>query len=405
MRIRYVRPWVTTLAAVAALLATRSAYAANVNCSTLPSPLVVESGDTQQNLLKNVGQKLRNSAAPVTVLFNLTGSCQLQADMYAGTKLTQNLLYVPSTTEDPAWTTASAPLTCTNDFAGGAAIDVAISATFVSSCTTDPPPAPLALIDGPVQSYGFVVPKANTSQSAIVAEEGYFVLGFGAAGKIDPWTDESQIFLRTATKSTALTIAAAVGVPAKKWTHGQLLDTSTLVLNGVAQSLKPASAIGILGVEVADAHRDTLNALAFRAYGQKHAFWPDSSPTSFDKANVRDGHYTPWAPTVYIAPVDANKVPTNARTRTLIDLVLGNPGTPADVDGLGSVIKVGLIPQCAMKVKRDFEGGDLSPTSAAAPCGCYFESKVPQGASSCATCTTDATCGAGKCRYGFCEAK
>jgi hypothetical protein len=405
MRIRSVRPWLTTLAVLGALLNARSAHAANVACSSLPNPLVVESGDTQQNLLKTVGRQLRNSAAPVTVLFNLTGSCQLQADMYSGTKLTQNLMYVPSTTEDPAWTTASAPLTCTNDIAGGAAIDVAISATFVSSCTTAPPPAPLGLIEGPVQGYGFVIPKANTSQSAIVAEEGYFVFGFGAAGKIDPWTDETQLFLRPPTKSTVLTLAAAVGVPAVKWTHGVPLDTSTLVLNSVAQSTKPASALGILGVEVADAHRDVVSMLAFRAYGQKHAFWPDSSPTSFDKANVRDGHYTPWAPTVYITAVDASNVPTNARVKTLVDLVLGNPGTPADVDGLGSVIKVGLIPQCAMKVKRDFEGGDLSPAAPASPCGCYFDSKVPQGASSCTTCTTDATCGAGKCRYGFCEAK
>jgi hypothetical protein len=51
------------------------------------------------------------------------------------------------------------------------------------------------------------------------------------------------------------------------------------------------------------------------------------------------------------------------------------------------------------------EGGDLSLYSPAAPCGCYFENQVGSLPASCTSCTTDASCNGGKCRYGFCEAK
>jgi hypothetical protein len=71
-------------------------------------------------------------------------------------------------------------------------------------------------------------------------------------------------------------------------------------------------------------------------------------------------------------------------------------------------VKVGLIPQCAMKVTRSTDGGDLSPYTPPAPCGCYYASQVPVGKAAptgCAACTTSAECsdGGGTCNHGFCE--
>jgi hypothetical protein len=69
------------------------------------------------------------------------------------------------------------------------------------------------------------------------------------------------------------------------------------------------------------------------------------------------------------------------------------------------VAKVGNVPQCAMKVKRDDDGGLLQPYTPAAACGCYFEAVatgVPAPAG-CTTCADDTTCGGKKCNYGFCE--
>jgi hypothetical protein len=99
-------------------------------------------------------------------------------------------------------------------------------------------------------------------------------------------------------------------------------------------------------------------------------------------------------------------VPTNPNVKYLVDLVLGHATTPAfESDGLASVIGVGLVPDCAMRVKRSADGGDLSLYTPAEPCGCYFESKVPMGMApaACMTCMNDSTCGTGKCHHGYCE--
>ena len=54
--------------------------------------------------------------------------------------------------------------------------------------------------------------------------------------------------------------------------------------------------IGILASDVADSYRDRLRILAYQDYGQRCAFTPDSSETSKDKRNVRDGHYPIFGP-------------------------------------------------------------------------------------------------------------
>jgi hypothetical protein len=212
------------------------------------------------------------------------------------------------------------------------------------------------------------------------------------------------MFIRPSTKSTILTMAAAVNVPAAKW-KGQALDKSAMVLSSVATSTNAEATIGILGVEVYDANRSMITELAFQAYTQRHGYLPDSSASVFDKQNLRDGHYVPWAPTVYVTAVDSSGSPTNPNVKYLTDLVLGNPVTGTDVDGLGTVVAKGLTPDCAMQVTRSNEGGDLSLYTPAAPCTCYFDAKVPSGSTSCMQCTDSSTCGGGSCRHGYCEAR
>jgi hypothetical protein len=286
----------------------------------------------------------------------------------------------------------------------GVPLDVANSNVFISACTQTPPPAGIAAFQAPIQPYVFIVPKASTQQ-AITAEEAYFVFGFGAAGMVSPWNDEAFMFIRPTTKSTLLSVAAAIHVPAAKW-KGTPFDKSSDLLNAVATSTSPEKTIGILGAEIYDQNRDKVTALAFRTFQQRHAFFPDSTATSKDKRNLRDGHYVIWSPTVYLAPVDAQGVVTNPRAKYVIDLITGKDAMPApDFDPLATVISKGLVPDCAMNVTRSVEGGDLSLYSPAAPCGCFFESQVGSPGASCTACMSDATCNGGKCRHGFCEAK
>jgi hypothetical protein len=389
-------------------------------CSGLPGTVVyVESGDTQENLLKNLGRQLRDQAN-ITLAFNLTGSCTLTNDIYTGAKMVPNgtLKYIPSTAENPSWDPSQAEATCTTD-ASGAPIDVAISALFVESCGLGGPPAGsgLALIQGPIQAYTFVVPTAS-DQNAIWAEEAYYAFGFGNSNPLaptyNPWNSESFMFIRPTTKSTLVATAKNIDVPPTKW-KGVQESASGDVVNAVVHSATPEATIGILGAEVYDADRSMgLKTLAFQAFGQHGAYYPDSTASAFDKQNLRDGHYTLWSPTVYIAHVgDSGTTPTNPAVAYLTDLVLGNPTTnPLDggpaIDGLADVVKVGLIPQCAMKVTRSTDGGDLSSFAPPASCGCYYMSKIPGATGTPAGCTpcastSDCADAGGTCQYGFCE--
>jgi hypothetical protein len=224
---------------------------------------------------------------------------------------------------------------------------------------------------------------------------------------VDPWDDESLLFIRTTTKSTLIGIAANIGVPPVKM-KGVAFDASSEVLNAVATSVDPERTIGLMGSEIYDQNRDLVNALAFRAYQQKLAYFPDSTPDSFDKKNVRDGHYTIWSPTLYLTRVDGQSQPLNPRAAYVIDLILGRAVTPAaNFESLDLVVEgVKLVPNCAMLVSREMEGGPLSLYMDPEPCECFFESKVGTLPDSCVTCIDDDDCtSGGVCRHGFCEGR
>jgi hypothetical protein len=376
-------------------------HAQTVSCNSLTNPLYLQIGDTQEPLIKALGQKLVHSTTnPITPVYITSGSCTNIEAIYGGTKITMNPLYIPTST---SWTTSMASPSCTID-PNGHAIDVANSALFVSACNPPAMPANIAQFPGPIQAYVFIVPTAST-QVAITAEEAYFVFGFGAAGMAMPWLDPMYYFIRPTTKSTLLSIAANIGVPGAKW-QGQKLDKSTQVLSSVAMSGMPEKTIGILGAEVYDANRGMVNSLAYQAYHQWNAYYPDSTKSAQDKQNLRDGHYTLWAPTVWMTNVN-NGVPTSSTAKYVIDLITTQDNSQTtEFKPLDIVISKGLIPTCAMKVTRSMEGGDLSLAMPDQPCGCYYESKVPGGGSaSCTACQDDTACGGGKCRLGFCEAR
>ena len=373
-------------------------------CDTLPNPIYLQVGDTQLALMKRLGRAMRDNAArPVTMVFTTSGSCTNIAAIYNRTPLAAgaNVQYVPSAAEDPAWDPAtSATLQCQVP-AGGKVPDIANSALFNSACTTVTPPATVHHARGPVQAYVMAVPRAS-SQTAITFEEAYFAFGFGVGGMAAPWVDESQLFIRTVTKSTLLAWAANISVPADKW-KGVRRDGSPMVIADLEGSTSPEKALGILGAEVYDSRRTTLKSLAFQAKGQYAAYWPDSTPTSFDKKNVRDGHYTVWSPTIWM-DTEAAGVPASADARYVVDLIAGRSVTPApDFDVTAVIAAVGLTPDCAMGVTREFEGGPLSRYAPPESCVCKYESLVDQ--SRCATCSAAAPCATGVCRNGFCEVR
>jgi hypothetical protein len=366
------------------------------DAAQLPNPVYLAVGDTQVNLIKRLGKELRDREN-VTLVWRPSGSCTNLDALYGDVKLTGTLSYIPQG-YDPV--TTPTPPTCTTP-AGGVSVDIANSIVFLDTC---PSSRPAHVVDrvGPVQSFVFVVPRAS-SQRVITAEEAYFVFGFGQAGGIEPWTDESQLYTRPTTKGTVISVGASIRVPAGRW-KGQAIDMSKDLASLVAQSPGPERALGILGSEVFDGYRTTLRQLAFRAFGQYRAYYPDSNENTQDKRNVRDGHYHIWSYTHWLLSTDGAGNPLKPLAARVADLIVGNPVTPAPAfEPLDAVIQVGLVPRCAMKVARTGEGGDFTFDAPAAPCGCYFESRT--GGTSCTACTDDSPCGAGRCRHGYCEAR
>jgi hypothetical protein len=98
----------------------------------------------------------------------------------------------------------------------------------------------------------------------------------------------------------------------------------------------------------------------------------------------------------------ANGPPVKPDARYIVDLIAGKSVTPApSFDTIAIISAVGLVPDCAMGVQREREGGPLRLYRPAESCTCKYDSLVDT--SSCATCTT--TCATGTCRNGYCEVR
>jgi hypothetical protein len=383
-----------------------------------PNRVYIQAADTQVPVLKALGAKLRALPTPITLVYTPNGSCTNLTLLYNNSDFTSNAagggtFYIPSASFDPKTT----PPTCVPPT--GKKADLGISIVFPDGvdCPGLPAkPSTVGVTSGPVQAMVFAVPggvgtTSGSTQTTITAEEAYLVAGLGPLkAMVSPWSDPTYFYGRPVTKGTQISIGANIGVASAKWqlTAANKIDQSGAVLSAIAAQTSTGNAektLGILGVEIYDGARAMVHALAFRAYHQLKSYWPDASPTTFDKKNVRDGHYPLWSYVQYVAPQGASGA-ANTNAQVVIDMLAGKPVTPdPGFDPLKLELDNGLVPVCAMKVQRTYEGGPLSPYSSDTPCGCFFDASVPMGATTCTACTDDSACGAGKCRHGYCEAK
>ena len=118
-----------------------------------------------------------------------------------------------------------------------------------------------------------------------------------------------------------------------------------------------SQAIGFIAADAFDANRTTFNSLAFQASGQTQAYLSDSGPDVSDRKNVRDGHYTIWGYEHFIV-----KTTGGAMSQQAMDFIgyVNGTKTSTSFDYVALEGGAGVIPQCAMKVKRTSDGGLLS---------------------------------------------
>ncbi|MBX3225862.1 MAG: hypothetical protein KIT84_30205 [Labilithrix sp.] len=377
----------------AGVLLVASPARADGNCKDKPAPIYGIGGSATKPLFGKVGAALA-AASPRTLVYQAPGACVGINGLLGDTKLTGTASY---------WDADGKEQTCT--------LDVPTTIDFVSmgnSATSCPGvaalPADVGDFEGPVNAYTLIAPVAS-SQTSISREAAYFAFGFGQQGQAAPWVDESQIYRRDPNAAVQLFLSIATGVPVEKF-KGIDTKTNSGTVTAVAQSPKPEAAIGVVSGEVADANRATVKILAYQHAGQRCGFWPDSSPTAFDKKSVRNGQYWMWAPLHFFAKVDAQKKIVNAAAADFIGLFTGATAPPANVDMLSIETKSGTVPRCAMNVWRDGDLGDIRREAPEKPCGCAFEN-IATGTTTCTACTTDAQCGTSTptCRFGFCEAR
>jgi len=289
--------------------------------------------------------------------------------------------------------------------AGPTTIDIGISNLFSQTCdATLAPAVPPQLVSeytGPVVPFVLSVP-ATSGEQAISAEAAHLVFGLGGiappgSGMTNavPWTDWNTYYIRNSGAGSTVLTSLLIDVPRNKFWGVDTLSTENLrdsLLAATANSV--TSSIGILSIDFNDSNRGNLKALYLQAKGQNCGYQPDSSPTTIDKVNVRDGHYPLWGYVHFFVP------DPNGRARPMVLLFNAQRLEQRLVD---DIIKASLTPQCAMKVARTSEMGDFLPRSGFS-CGCYFDFKT-KGKTGCQTCITSEDCssGAPNCNYGYCE--
>jgi ABC-type phosphate transport system substrate-binding protein len=396
----------------------RTASAAD--CSTLPAPLYITGSSAVKPYIAALGKAL---AGTTTLVYLSQGSCNGVDAIFNGTMLMAGAMA-------DTWDNTGTDVKCSIP-AGGISADIGVSDVYSSSCAGfSTPPAGIGEFFGPNQVMNFIVPTAS-SQTSISAEAAYMVYGFGGASNmVAPWTTKAFLFQRDQTSGTQSMIAAAIGVPPAKWLGTTVTPNSSAgMFATVAHSTMPEATIGIVASDIADgnvldpttmmmtAGRTVLKILAYQHYKQDCAWLPDSSSTSFDKINVRDGHYPIWGPIHFYTKV-TGMVPTNPAVATFLGYFPTPPTSmpPAGVNMLKLAIGAHTVPSCAMHVKRSTEVGPVSSFKSTAPCDCYFE-QIANGSTMCTACTmaNDPKCtGNTQCTVydstatpavGYCEAK
>jgi len=378
------------------------------DCSKLVSPLYVTGSSAVQPFLAEIGKILVTANPPVTLVYQGQGSCIGVAAVLDGAPVSGMLTY---------WDAVGTQQTCTLAATSPVVADIGVSDVFFDSCVdfaNTALPGGVGDFSGPNQIMEFVVPAAS-SQLSISAQAAYLVFGFGDGvtqfWPTSPWSDHNFMYQRDSTSGTQSMISAAIGLRADRWLGRLGAKGSSDVFGGlIANNLNHDAAeksIGILSADWVDPNRKSgpttgLVTLAYQHTHQKCAYLPDSSATSFDKANVRDGHYPIWGPLHMYTKVDSGGVPVNPSVKAFTDYMTDKLDSPGPTD---AEIDTYTVPQCAMKVKRNKEVGPYISYSPAKPCGCYFEKRVG-GKPSCATCTDNTGCTPGQiCSYGYCEGK
>ncbi|HEX4406018.1 MAG TPA: hypothetical protein VH560_14370 [Polyangia bacterium] len=393
-------------------LVARQSFA--TDCVSLPNSIVLTGSTAFQTAARAMGKQMAALATPITLIYeNAPG----QGSLDGATKIMTS----PDLTSTSAQytDTTGAALTC--DFTTPMKADVGVSDAYWETFTTlGAKPATIKDVPGPIQAFHFIVPKGDAtwggaSAGVITAPMAADIFGCGANANGMLGTPahafaagNAGIFVRGASSGTQAVVSKAIGLDLSAFVGTSPAGTgsgSDNMRNNVSAGMAGVT-IGFLAADNYDKNRGLavgaggVDALAFQAPHQNKAYFADSSATSTDKRNVRDGHYGIWGPEHFFFVVDGTGAATDAKAQTFVTAV-------NSTDYLTALAGARVIPQCAMKVTKSTDGGLLTPFTPADPCGCAFEALATGVAApaDCTACTDNTACAAsGKtCHHNFCE--
>lgn len=410
---RMTRFAVALVAAAGGLLATRTA-SAQVDCSTLPSPIYVTGSSAFGPTLNAFQAKLAMETPPTTVIYLSSSSCVgATAVVNAVAQTATGVYYNADGTQNT--------LGCTP--AASTLADIAVSDVYYASCGTQVPtttmPATVGDFLGPVQAMEIIVPLNNTTTQYLTAQEGQDVFGCGMgfmspadSGGASISFDMAGVYIRNNTSGSQIITAAAINLDPGKLMGTDAGSSGTMTTDvGSYPTTHQASvnALGFVGADVFDAKHASAGivALPFEAFGQTKAYLADSAQGVTDRRNVRDGHYFPWGYEHLLTKVDSTGKPTSTGAAKLIALITGTT-TDATFDYVALEAKAGTIPLCAMSVqkKTDAPGYIEAITTPSATCNCaYVATATGTAPVGCTACTAGGTaCATGTtCQHGYCE--
>ena len=379
-------------------------------------PVYAISGDAMIPFAARIGQALSTlPAASAARLFVTQGISCLNVTTMLEEKTLLSVAPTAFYFEDNAGTLDQKTCSMTN--LPNQRPDFSISNVFATSCAALPQGLPTNLSDqiGPVLVVEFGVP-VTSGQTSISAEAASLVFGIGGDAGVAPWQDPAAVHIRAPQAGVVLTPAPIINVPPTLWKgtvqrNGNALFSALIAANTAGGALADKS-IGIIAATDLDPRRNVMKPLAFQDYGQTCGYYADSTASAFDKINVRDGHYPIWSSTHLITRVDGTGSPISPLAKRIINTMVGAEAIPG-LDIIRLYADGRVVPNCAMRVKRQADSRDYTSFRPQNSCGCYFE-LLATGGTSCTSCKSNTDCanapgGATQCnlfgtpQVGYCE--
>jgi len=359
-------------------------------------------------LLKAVQPFLSATTQHYRAVYQNATSCQGVVSVFDSTKrLMVNPAASPNANYAFYYDDNGVQQNCLLDTAGNT-VDIGVSDLYAPTCNsataTYAPGSTVSDYTGPIVPFALSVPAAS-SQVAISAEAAHMVFGNGGvSGGVNgvkdaaPWTNPTFFFIRNGNAGSTVLTSLLINVNKSKFWGIDRLTTDNL-RDSMLASTAAEQSIGILSMDFADKNRGNLRSLYIQSAGQSAGYLPDSNKNSFDKMNVRDGHYLLWGYVHFFTPVGPGGVPSDAAKAMVTRFSVSR----LDQALIDSIIGASEVPQCAMKVTRTAEVSDFGPQNGL-QCGCYFDFKTT-GRTSCKPCGSSTDCPAdhSACNYGYCE--